>query len=124
MAGVTDAAGKTSAAVEVELETETRDEPAAVVEALQAENLQKSYRGRCVVNNVSITVRPGEVVGLLGPNGAGKTTTFYMIVGLETPDAGRILLGVRNHASADVSPGAPWSELPSPGTVNLPQADG
>jgi lipopolysaccharide export system ATP-binding protein len=90
---VTEAAGKTSAAVEVELETETRDEPAAVVEALKAEHLQKSYRGRCVVNNVSITVCPGEVVGLLGPNGAGKTTTFYMIVGLETPDAGRILLG-------------------------------
>ena len=90
---VTEAAGKTSAAVEVELEEQTRNEPAAVVEALKAEHLQKSYRGRCVVNNVSITVRPSEVVGLLGPNGAGKTTTFYMIVGLETPDAGRILLG-------------------------------
>src|SRR6185503_21193987 len=43
--------------------------------------------------NVSIAVRPGEVVGLLGPNGAGKTTTFYMMVGLERPDAGRIVLG-------------------------------
>lgn len=67
-----------------------------VAEALRAENLKKSYRGRCVVNNVSITVRPGEVVGLLGPNGAGKTTTFYMVVGLESPDAGRILLGERD----------------------------
>jgi lipopolysaccharide export system ATP-binding protein len=89
---VTEAAGKTSAAVGEALEDETRREPAAVVEALRAENLRKSYRGRCVVNNVSITVRPGEVVGLLGPNGAGKTTSFYMIVGLETPDAGRIFL--------------------------------
>ncbi len=89
---MTEAAGKTSAAVGEALDKKTRKEPAVVVEALRAENLKKSYRGRCVVNNVSITVRPGEVVGLLGPNGAGKTTTFYMIVGLETPDAGRILL--------------------------------
>jgi lipopolysaccharide export system ATP-binding protein len=66
-----------------------------IAEALRAENLRKSYRGRCVVNNVSIIVRRGEVVGLLGPNGAGKTTTFYMIVGLESPDAGRIALGER-----------------------------
>ncbi|MEP7271381.1 MAG: LPS export ABC transporter ATP-binding protein [Acidobacteriota bacterium] len=89
---MTEAAGSTSAAVGEALDKETRNEPAEVVEALRAENLKKSYRGRCVVNNVSITVRPGEVVGLLGPNGAGKTTTFYMIVGLESPDAGRILL--------------------------------
>ena len=86
-------AGKTSAAIEEALDEQTRNEPEAVVDALRAEHLKKSYRGRCVVNNVSITVQPGEVVGLLGPNGAGKTTTFYMIVGLETPDAGRILLG-------------------------------
>ncbi|MGI5922819.1 MAG: LPS export ABC transporter ATP-binding protein [Lentisphaerae bacterium] len=57
---------------------------------LSAEGLVKSYKSRCVVNNVSLTVRPGEVVGLLGPNGAGKTTTFYMIVGLIKPDRGRI----------------------------------
>lgn len=63
------------------------------VDALRAENLRKSYRGRCVVNNVSIVVTPSEIVGLLGPNGAGKTTTFYMVLGLERPDAGRILLG-------------------------------
>jgi lipopolysaccharide export system ATP-binding protein len=65
-------------------------------ESLRAENLKKSYRGRCVVNNVSIVVHPGEIVGLLGPNGAGKTTTFYMVLGLERPDAGRILLGERD----------------------------
>ncbi|MBS1809195.1 MAG: LPS export ABC transporter ATP-binding protein [Acidobacteria bacterium] len=63
---------------------------------LRAENLKKSYRGRCVVNNVSIFVTPSEIVGLLGPNGAGKTTTFYMVLGLERPDAGRILLGDRD----------------------------
>src|SRR5262245_18631672 len=54
--------------------------------ALRAENLKKSYRRRCVVNNVTVVVNPGEIVGLLGPNGAGKTTTFYMVVGLEQPD--------------------------------------
>ncbi len=61
--------------------------------SLRAENLKKSYRGRCVVDNISIVVQPGEIVGLLGPNGAGKTTTFYMVLGLERPDAGQILLG-------------------------------
>ncbi len=65
----------------------------SLANALSAENLRKVYRGRAVVDNVSIAVRPGEIVGLLGPNGAGKTTTFYMIVGLERPAAGRILLG-------------------------------
>ena len=51
--------------------------PLTLAHSLRAENLKKSYRGRCVVNNVSILVSPGEIVGLLGPNGAGKTTTFY-----------------------------------------------
>jgi len=46
----------------------------------------KSYKGRCVVDHVSIRVKTGQVVGLLGPNGAGKTTTFYMVVGLVRPD--------------------------------------
>ena len=55
-------------------------------------NLQKSYRGRRVIENVSLHLRRGEVVGLLGPNGAGKTTLFYMITGLIRPDAGTILL--------------------------------
>jgi len=65
----------------------------SIANSLRAENLKKSYRGRCVVNNISIVVSPGEIVGLLGPNGAGKTTTFYMVLGLERPDSGRILLG-------------------------------
>lgn len=60
---------------------------------LGAEDLVKRYRGRAVVNGVSLHVVEGEVVGLLGPNGAGKTTTFYMIAGLVPADLGRITLG-------------------------------
>jgi lipopolysaccharide export system ATP-binding protein len=60
---------------------------------LRAEKLVKQYRSRYVVNNVSVEVKRGEIVGLLGPNGAGKTTTFYMIVGLVKPDDGKIFLG-------------------------------
>jgi lipopolysaccharide export system ATP-binding protein len=59
---------------------------------LHAERLTKAYAGRRVVNEVSIEVHAGEVVGLLGPNGAGKTTTFYMMVGLTRPDAGAVSL--------------------------------
>lgn len=59
---------------------------------LQALDLSKSYRGRRVVDEVSFKLGQGEVVGLLGPNGAGKTTTFYIIVGLISPDTGRVLL--------------------------------
>ncbi|MBL7855003.1 MAG: LPS export ABC transporter ATP-binding protein [Cyclobacteriaceae bacterium] len=59
---------------------------------LRAENLMKKYKKRTVVNNVSVEVRQGEIVGLLGPNGAGKTTSFYMIVGLIKPNEGKIFL--------------------------------
>jgi lipopolysaccharide export system ATP-binding protein len=59
---------------------------------LQTTEISKSYRRRKVVDNVSIEVHQGEVVGLLGPNGAGKTTSFYCIVGLVSPDSGRVLL--------------------------------
>jgi len=62
------------------------------VHTLQTSDLTKSYRGRKVVDNVSVWVKQGEVVGLLGPNGAGKTTSFYMIVGLITPDSGKVTL--------------------------------
>ena len=58
--------------------------------SLSATGLRKSYGGRMVVQDVSLSVNSGEVVGLLGPNGAGKTTSFYMIVGLVAADAGRI----------------------------------
>jgi lipopolysaccharide export system ATP-binding protein len=59
---------------------------------LRTENLVKRYRGRTVVNQVSVEVSQGEIVGLLGPNGAGKTTTFYMTVGMIRPDEGKIFL--------------------------------
>lgn len=60
---------------------------------LRTAGLAKVYSGRRVVDEVSVEVKPGEIVGLLGPNGAGKTTTFYMIVGLIKPKAGQIFLG-------------------------------
>ena len=59
---------------------------------LHVRRLNKSYQGRKVVNDVSLDLVSGEVVGLLGPNGAGKTTTFYMIVGLIAPDSGSVHL--------------------------------
>ena len=62
------------------------------MQALEAKELEKSYRGRKIVQGVSLQVQHGEVVGLLGPNGAGKTTTFYMVVGLVRPERGRVEL--------------------------------
>ncbi len=62
---------------------------------LAAKGLKKSYGGRRVVDDVSLKISPGEIIGLLGPNGAGKTTTFYMIVGLIQPEAGDVFLGDR-----------------------------
>src|ERR1017187_7850205 len=59
---------------------------------LRSEHLVKVYKNRAVVNDVSVEVKQGEIVGLLGPNGAGKTTSFYMIVGLVPPDKGKIFL--------------------------------
>jgi lipopolysaccharide export system ATP-binding protein len=59
---------------------------------LKSEKLKKVYKKRTVVNNVSVQVQQGEVVGLLGPNGAGKTTTFYMIVGMIKPNGGKVFL--------------------------------
>jgi len=75
----------------------TRQEPKIPsASALAAFHLEKNYGKRRVVDNVSLHVEKGEVVGLLGANGAGKTTTFYMIVGLERPDAGIVSLGDRD----------------------------
>ena len=60
------------------------------MKTLETHEISKTYRGRRVVDDVTVHVQQGEVVGLLGPNGAGKTTSFYMIVGLISPDSGRI----------------------------------
>jgi lipopolysaccharide export system ATP-binding protein len=62
------------------------------MQTLATDDIAKSYRGRRVVNGVSLHINQAEVVGLLGPNGAGKTTTFYMTVGLVPPDSGRVLM--------------------------------
>jgi lipopolysaccharide export system ATP-binding protein len=68
------------------------ESPAGPVRVLSVEHLEKTYNGRRVVDDVSLSVHSGKVVGLLGPNGAGKTTTFYMVVGLAHPDRGQVLL--------------------------------
>ncbi len=63
---------------------------------IHTHDLVKSYHSRTVVNQVSVNVKQGEIVGLLGPNGAGKTTTFYMVVGLIKPDEGQVFLDDRD----------------------------
>jgi lipopolysaccharide export system ATP-binding protein len=63
---------------------------------IHTKDLVKKYRNRTVVNQVSVEVKQGEIVGLLGPNGAGKTTTFYMVVGLVKPDEGEVYLNDLN----------------------------
>ncbi|HEX5431918.1 MAG TPA: LPS export ABC transporter ATP-binding protein, partial [Bryobacteraceae bacterium] len=82
---------------------------------LLTENITKTYRGRKVVDDVSIRVEQGEVVGLLGPNGAGKTTSFYMIVGLIPPDSGHVMLDDK-----DITPLAMY-ERARKGISYLPQ---
>jgi lipopolysaccharide export system ATP-binding protein len=84
-------------------------------DTLQAIRLCKSYRGRKVVNEVSLEVRRGEVVGLLGPNGAGKTTTFYLIVGLISPEKGQV------HLSGAAIEGLPMYQRARMGISYLPQ---
>jgi len=63
------------------------------VSILIAESLEKQYKSRKVVNNLSFNVKSGEIIGLLGPNGAGKTTAFYMVVGLVACKIGKIMMG-------------------------------
>ncbi len=75
----------------------------AAVEILRAEGLTKTYRRRRVVDDVSLSVCRGEIVGLLGPNGAGKTTSFRMVVGMITPDAGQVMFGAADRALKNVT---------------------
>ena len=82
---------------------------------LQTNEISKAYRGRKVVDDVSLRLQQGEVVGLLGPNGAGKTTSFYMIVGLISPDSGSVLLDEEPITSL------PMFKRARKGISNLPQ---
>ena len=79
--------------------TPTSEPPAQLI---HTRDLRKSYRGRRVVDGVSVHVRPGEIVGLMGPNGAGKTTTFNMVVGLVKPDEGSVHFGDRDVSSLPI----------------------
>ena len=72
------------------------------MDSLSAQHLRKSYAATLVLEDVSLNVNKGEIVGLLGPNGAGKTTCFYMLVGLIKPDSGNIQLGAQDLTSAPV----------------------
>jgi lipopolysaccharide export system ATP-binding protein len=73
------------------MESKNTSKPTAKTETfLRVQDLEKSYKQKCVVKNVSFEVKAGQVVGLLGPNGAGKTTSFYMVVGLVRPDFGKV----------------------------------
>ncbi|HUI41682.1 MAG TPA: LPS export ABC transporter ATP-binding protein [Terriglobia bacterium] len=82
---------------------------------LSTVELTKSYKGRKVVDDISLRIDQGEVVGLLGPNGAGKTTSFYIIVGLVRPDAGQVMLD-----GADIT-GLPMYQRARAGISYLPQ---
>lgn len=84
-------------------------------EVLRAEHLVKSYNRRRVVDNVSIEIKKGEIVGLLGPNGAGKSTTFYMMIGRIMPESGRVFNGEK-----DITP-LPMYERARTGLGYLPQ---
>lgn len=66
------------------------------IKKLEVQDLVKTYQGRCVVDQVSLEVKEGRIVGLLGPNGAGKSTTFYSVIGIIRPDRGAVLLNGEN----------------------------
>ena len=90
---------------------------------LAAQKLRKSYRSRQVVQDLSLEIATGEVVGLLGPNGAGKTTSFYMIVGLVHADAGQVTLDGHDITRYTLRPArAPGRRLSAAGSFGVPQA--
>ena len=92
--------------------------------SLRATGLRKTYNGRTVVQDVSLSVSSGEVVGLLGPNGAGKTTSFYMIVGLVPADAGRIEIDGDAITAMPIHKRAHGPVISAPGCIRVPPADG
>ena len=95
------------------------------LKTLETIEISKSYRGRRVVDDVSVHVSRGEIVGLLGPNGAGKTTSFYMVVGLISPDSGKVLLDGVDLTGMPMFQRAPsWHQLSAAGSVGVSQADG
>jgi len=89
------------------------------IRTLQTAEISKAYRGRKVVDDVSLWVKQGEVVGLLGPNGAGKTTSFYMIVGLISPDSGNVL--IQNGSGSEDITNMPMYQRARRGISYLPQ---
>ena len=91
---------------------------------ITTDNLVKIYNTRHVVDGVSISVEQGSVVGLLGPNGAGKTTTFYMIVGIEKPDAGTVMLDGKDISSMPMYERACRYRLSAAGGFYFQQNDG
>src|SRR6185437_10588585 len=86
---------------------------------LETDDISKTYRGRKVVDDVSLWVKQGEVVGLLGPNGAGKTTSFYIIVGLISADSGSVRVG-NGDGSEDIT-NMPMYQRARRGISYLPQ---
>ena len=88
---------------------------------LEVNHIRKIFRQRAVVDDVSLRVAAGEIVGLLGPNGAGKTTTFLMILGIHRPDSGEIRLNGRDITHVPgLQPLPPGHQLPAPGTFGFP----
>ena len=97
----------------------------ASASVLEGNDLSKSFKGRRVVDRVTVRVQQGEIVGLLGPNGAGKTTTFYLITGLIRPDAGRVLLDGLDLTRAPMYRArAVGNRVSGPGALDLPENDG
>ncbi len=87
---------KTSTNKKTPIKKKSRDNPHNIQPLLEVKNFVKKYNDKAVVNKLSFSIKPGEVVGLLGPNGAGKTTAFYMTIGLIKPDSGEVFFAGNN----------------------------
>ena len=91
---------------------------------LNADGIVKAYGGRRVVDQVTLDVRSGEVVGLLGPNGAGKTTLFHIVIGLVRADGGTVTLDGTAYGRAYLPARAGGYQLSAPGVFGIPGFDG